>query len=137
MRLAILSHYGDVHAEAVAWAVRQCGAQCGIIRPSDVPTYLSAAIALDNQGFKLQDEAGSLLNNETIFWNRRRGRFSPDGRRPEADNAYVAYESRQWLHGVYLVLTQPRSFRHSFGESVRLSFWFMGGGQGPLSGAVA
>jgi RNA-directed DNA polymerase len=35
------------------------------------------------------------------------------------------------------LLTQPRSFRHSFGESVRLSFWFVGGGQGPLSGAFA
>jgi hypothetical protein len=34
-------------------------------------------------------------------------------------------------------VTQPRSFRHSFGESVRLSFWFVGGGQGPLSGAFA
>jgi hypothetical protein len=34
-------------------------------------------------------------------------------------------------------MTPPRSFRHLFGESVRLSFWFVGGGQGPLSGAFA
>lgn len=34
-------------------------------------------------------------------------------------------------------MTPPRSFRHLFGESVRLSFWFVVGGQGPLSGAFA
>jgi hypothetical protein len=35
------------------------------------------------------------------------------------------------------ILTPPQSFRHLFGGSVRLSFWFMVDGQGPLSGAIA
>lgn len=36
-----------------------------------------------------------------------------------------------------LLVTQPRGFRHLFGGSVRLSCRFVGGGQGPLSGAIA
>ena len=47
-----------------------------------------------------------------------------------------AERSRQIIDQLELV-TQPRGFRHLFGESVRLSFWFVGGGQGPLSGAIA
>ncbi len=39
-------------------------------------------------------------------------------------------------HGISDV-TPPRSFRHLFGGSVRLSCRFVGGGQGPLSGAIA
>jgi hypothetical protein len=34
-------------------------------------------------------------------------------------------------------VTPRRSFRHLFGESVRLSCRFVSGGQGPLSGAFA
>ena len=107
MGVLIVSHYGDIHAEAVRWALNAIGVEADVWLPSDVPSFGEVSVAINAEGF---DFAASGLarpiRDYEIAWIRKPGRFSPDIRRTPGENRYVEYESRQMLHGVLYALEE-------------------------------
>lgn len=119
MSILIVSHYGDVHAEAVRWGLKAVGVAADIWMPSDVPSFGEVAVAIDKQGF---DFTGSGLTRPIrdyqLAWLRKPGRFSPDIRRTPGENRYVEYESRQMLHGVLYALEETLPVTNRFSREI-------------------
>ncbi|HEX6900619.1 MAG TPA: hypothetical protein VF789_12920 [Thermoanaerobaculia bacterium] len=106
-RILIVSEAGDLHSDAVAWALRKKGHECEILRPPDFPTLLSLSMHLapdDRTGrFRMRGPDVTAVDPGEPFdavWMRRLGEaVLPDDMHP-GDKEVAARQCAFFLTGV-------------------------------------
>jgi len=114
--ILILSHYGDAHASAIDWGLKQAGVDVVTATPSDIPHFGTAAVSIEAENIRIKLDRRTITDTDWgVVWNRRRGRFSPDKRRSPGETRYVEFETRQMVNGIYSVIeaTYPMINRFS------------------------
>ena len=73
MKVAILTHPGDTHAHAVAWGIRQRGADCDLIFFSDLPQKATLSIdpGIQNNIRFASEALEADLASYSAFWLRK------------------------------------------------------------------
>lgn len=106
-RILIVSEAGDLHSDAVAWALRKKGHHCELLRTPDFPTLLSLSVHLaadDRTGrFLMRGPDVTEEDHSDPFdavWMRRPGEaVLPDGMHP-GDKEIAARQCALFLAGV-------------------------------------
>ena len=120
----ILTHSNDLHADAVAWALRRRGVAVTQWHLDRLPLHDAAALAIDGNGalrFSLQD--GTRLDAPfDVVW-RRRGRVRPrvDADLPESDQIVAEREARQFLESALAVLAPKARWINPSAAATRAS----------------